>query len=357
MPTSHHEGSTEPTASMTAGSARTHQILVATPNLCIDRTEIVADLVPGAVMRALDVHVSAGGKGVNVARVIRAHGHRVALVGLVADNDRERLLGLLRDEGADVVDVRVPGDVRMAMIMIEQGRGRITVLNEPGPTVSAQTWQAYRDAVEQALPGRAALACSGSLPPGAPIDGYGQLVDLAHRAGVPALVDSAPGPLRASLASGPDLVSPNLQEAEAAISGDAGSVLADAESDVRERAAAAAEQLCALGARAAAVTAGAHGVALLTADTGRLRWLPTVPVEVRSAVGAGDSFLAGVLLTIANSERAADVDWYEAVLRGSATATASCEQLLAGGVDPVRVEHLLERVRALATLPTTGGRT
>jgi 1-phosphofructokinase family hexose kinase len=333
-------------------------VLIATPNLCLDRTQIVAELVPGAVMRALEVEVTAGGKGVNVARVVRAHGRRSTLVGLVADNDRGHLLGLLRDEGAEIVDVPMPGDARMAMIMIERPAGRITVLNEPGSVLTPETWDAYREAVARNLSGFRVLACSGSLPPGAPADGYGQLVELAHRSGVLALVDAAPPALRASLASGPDLVAPNLQEAEAAISGDIGSVLADADTDVHERASAAAVRLCDLGARHAAVTAGEHGAALATAGSPGVVWIPTVPVEVVSAVGAGDSFLAGVLLYLdqVTADPAAEVDWPTAVLRGTATATASCEQLLAGGVDPRRVEELVEQIRRTGSAAGIPGR-
>jgi 1-phosphofructokinase family hexose kinase len=322
-------------------------VLIATPNLCLDRTQFVSQLVPGAVMRALSVEVTAGGKGVNIARVVRAHQRQATLVGLVADRDRGRLLGLLHEEGADVVDVPMPGDARMAMIMIEQPGGRITILNEPGSTLDAETWDRYLDAVRTSLPRHRILACSGSLPPGAPEVGYGQLVELAHEAGVLALVDTAPAPLRASLASEPDLVSPNLQEAEAAISGAAGSVLADADEDVRERAIEAAVTLCRMGSRNAAVTAGAHGVVLAEGSSGRVRWFPSAQVEVVSAVGAGDSFLAGVILELERDASAATVDWGAAVLRGCATAGASCEQLRAGGVDPQRIEDLLATLRVL----------
>jgi hypothetical protein len=128
----------------------------------------------------------------------------------------------------------------MAMVMIERPGGRITILNEPGSVLTAQGWQDYLAAVSEALPGHSALVCAGSLPPGAPLDAAGQLVELAHRAGIPALLDTAPPALRASLASGPDLVAPNLQEAEAALAGTGGEVLVDADADVRERAAEAA---------------------------------------------------------------------------------------------------------------------
>ncbi|HTF09531.1 MAG TPA: PfkB family carbohydrate kinase [Asanoa sp.] len=323
-------------------------VLIATPNLCLDRTQLVPELVLGGVMRARSVEVTAGGKGVNIARVARAHHQRATVVGLVADRDRERLLRLLAEEGADVVDVPMPGDTRNAIIMIEQPGGRTTIVNEPGSTIDAGIWQRYKNAIAASLSGHRTLACSGSLPPGAPEDGYGQLVQLAHEAGVLAVVDTAPGALRASLASGPDLVKPNLQEAEAAISGTSGLVLLDADSDVRERAMDAATTLCRLGARNAAVTAGAHGVALAESSANQVRWFPAIKVEVVSAVGAGDSFLGGVLLEL---EAGDTVDWAAAMLRGSATASASCEQLRAGGVDPDRAAELLAQLRKLDTQP------
>ncbi|MEV4538520.1 PfkB family carbohydrate kinase [Asanoa sp. NPDC049518] len=323
-------------------------MLIATPNLCLDRTQLVPELVLGGVMRARSVEVTAGGKGVNIARVARAHRQKATVVGLVADRDRERLLRLLAEEGADVVDVPMPGDTRNAIIMIEQPGGRTTIVNEQGSTIDAEIWERYRDAVAGNLPAHRTLSCSGSLPPGAPEDGYGQLVELAHTAGVLAVVDTAPGALRATLASRPDLVKPNLQEAEAAITGTSGLVLTDADSEVRERAMDAAATLCALGARNAAVTAGAHGAALAESAAGQVRWFPALKVQVVSAVGAGDSFLGGVLLDLEERETP---DWSAAILRGSATASASCEQLRAGGVDPDRAAELLAQLRNLPTEP------
>ncbi|MFL6127266.1 1-phosphofructokinase family hexose kinase [Actinophytocola sp.] len=316
-------------------------MLIATPNLCLDRTVRVAEVVPGSVLRAHEVEVTAGGKGVNVARVLRAFGRTATIVGLAADNDRERLLSLLTAEGADVVGVPMPGDVRMAVIMIEEGTRRTTVLNEPGAPISRDTWDRYRQAVADLLPGQDLLVCDGSLPTAAPADAYGQLVADARAAGVPVIVDSAPEPLRAALASGPDLVTPNLEEAEAAIRGDSGHVLVSTGPEMAERAESAAGALVALGARRAAVTVGELGVVL--AEDGALTWVPTVPVDVVSAVGAGDSFVAGLALGLLGG-----ASWVEAAARGVATATASCERVLAGGVDPARVEELLTALKARA---------
>jgi 1-phosphofructokinase family hexose kinase len=324
-------------------------VLIATPNLCLDRTEMVSAVVAGGVMRARSVEVTAGGKGVNVARVLRAFGQHPPIVGLVAERNGPELLDLLAGEGATVVPVSTPGWVRQAIVMVEEQAGRITVLNEPGPLISSQVWAQYKDSVGARLGGQRLLVCAGSLPPGVPLDGYGQLVELAGKAGVLSIVDTAPKPLAATLPYGPGLVTPNLEEAEAALSGAAGDVLHADATDVPGRAAKAALELCQRGARRAAVTAGADGVAF--AESGVVRWLPAVPVDVVSAVGAGDSFVAGLateLLGLPELPPTGD-QWIAALHRGIATAAASCERLRAGGVEPERVAQLLDIVRERAS--------
>ena len=322
-------------------------MLIATPNLCLDRTEMVSAVVAGSVMRARSVEVTAGGKGVNVARVMRAFGQQPPIVGLVAERNGPELLDLLAGEGATVVPVATPGWVRLAIVMIEETAGRITVLNEPGPLISPQVWADYQDSVRYRLPGRRLLVCSGSLPPGVPPDGYGRLVELAREAGVMSIVDTAPVPLAATLPYGPGLVTPNLEEAEAALSGDIGDVLHSHDEDVPSRAAKAARELCERGARRAAVTAGADGVAFADAETGAAQWFPAVRVDVVSTVGAGDSFVGGLaveLLGLPELPPSPD-QWAAAFHRAVATAAASCEQLRAGGVEPERVAQLLDLVR------------
>jgi sugar/nucleoside kinase (ribokinase family) len=98
------------------------------------------------------------------------------------------------------------------------------------------------------------------------------------------------------------------------------------------------------------VTAGAAGVAF--SDGVRTDWVRTVPTRVVSAVGAGDSFVGGLALGLleagVDARALGHEAWLDAVIRGAATATASCERLLAGGVDPARAAELLAELRALA---------
>ncbi|MFB9322130.1 1-phosphofructokinase family hexose kinase [Cryptosporangium minutisporangium] len=325
-------------------------MLIANPNLALDRLVTLAEIVPGAVMRSRRTELSAGGKGVNVARVLRAHGVRVPLLGLLCSGDGALLAGLLAEEGADLVAVPTPGTVRQALVFREAAAGRITVVNEPGDPVPPAAWHAYLDAAAARLGPGELLTASGSLPTGVPASGYRQLVELAHRGDAVVVLDAAPGALAAALPAGPDLVAPNLEEAEAALSGASADVLPVPDgTDVRDRACAAAQALVDAGARRAAVTAGAAGTAFATRES--LDWIPTVPVTVVSAVGAGDSFVGGLALELLAREGAAHAgrdDWRAAVVRGVATATASCETPLAGGVDPARAEALRGKIEALS---------
>ncbi|TQS41044.1 1-phosphofructokinase family hexose kinase [Cryptosporangium phraense] len=318
-------------------------MLVANPNLAIDRLVTLAEIVPGAVMRSRRTELSPGGKGVNVARVLRAHGVDVPLLGLLCQGDGALLAGLLADEGADLVAVETPGTVRQALVFREADAGRITVVNEPGDAVPAAAWQSYLDTVAARLNAGDLLTVSGSLPTGVPVEGYRQLVELAHARGAIIVVDAAPAPLAVALPAHPDVVCPNLEEAEATLSGAPVDVLPIPDgADVRERAEAAARALVAAGAQRAAVTAGAAGTAFATATA--LTWIPTVPVDVVSAVGAGDSFVGGLALELLATNYA---DWRAAAVRGVATASASCETPLAGGVDPARAEQLRGKIEAL----------
>jgi 1-phosphofructokinase family hexose kinase len=313
-------------------------VLIATPNLTVDRTVRLPELRPGSVLRPSAATVTAGGKGVNVARVSAAFGGRATLVGFCPQTAAAMLDLLFAVEPLDLAGVEVGGDVRVATIYLEDS-GRVTVLNEPGPRISAEDWSRFEQRVggELARGRHETLVCSGSLPPGAPDDGYGRLVAIGHRAGVRVVVDAARAALAGTLPSGPDIVTPNLAEADGVLSGHSDEAVAEGRSDVPLLACAAVRALCQRGARCAAVTAGAAGTAF--GDTVDVYWVPTVAVPVVNPIGAGDSFVGGLVDALESG--AAGLD---AVVFAVATATASVEQELAGGVDPERVKQLAARI-------------
>ncbi len=354
-------------------------MLIAGPNLTIDRTARLLELRPGEVLRFDEVVVTPGGKGLNVARTARALGVGALLVGFVPGETGRAAAALIEREEVELRGVPCAGEIRSTAIVMERD-GRATVLNEPGPEITGADWEALEGAVEAALPAHGVLVCSGSVPPGGPDDAYARLAALARRAGRLCVVDGAGATLAAALAAAPDVVCPNLAEAEAVLGraepAEARAALhragaepaeagtdeplvragadsvglrpalervrgepVDAPADARQRALAAAVELVERGARGALVTAAAAGAALASADAVPA-WL-TAPriVAVRNPVGAGD-VLAGALA--AALERGAPLD--EAARRGVATAAASVESPTAGDVDAARAAELLAAV-------------
>jgi fructose-1-phosphate kinase PfkB-like protein len=216
---------------------------------------------------------------------------------------------------------------------------RATVLNEPGPPLGDGDWEALEAEVSAALGGHGVLVCSGSLPPGAPEDGYARLTRLA---GV-AVVDAGGATLRAALAAGPDVVTPNLAEAEGVLFGRADEAV-EASPEACEHALAAARELVRAGGGAAVVTAASAGAAVASAEGAW--WIAAPRVEaVANPIGAGDVLAAGLA-----SGLEAGLDVRAAAVRGVAAAAAGVQAALAGDLDVGVMDALLPQVR-----PTPAG--
>jgi fructose-1-phosphate kinase PfkB-like protein len=343
-------------------------MLIVTPNPAIDHTIRLAELRPGEVIRTGPGISVAGGKGGNVTRAARLLGATdVSVLAFVPRIGSEHLHSLYAAEGFDLIAVPVDGRVRTCTAMIEHG-GRVTLLNEPGAAVDTDDWQRLLVSARSQLERRPGIVvCSGSLPPGAPVDGYAQIVRVGHDAGAEVIVDASRAALVRALDAGADLVCPNVSEAEAAIAaarrsnhaavtggsdavpaggidagldaGGAAEQVHDDGADVPARAADAAARLHELGARWAVVTAGSAGAAV--AGPGTETWFAAPAVTVHNPIGAGDSFLAGVA-----TARLAGGDWLHAIRRGIASGSASVEQDAAGVVDPGRVDELERQIAA-----------
>jgi 1-phosphofructokinase family hexose kinase len=316
---------------------------IVNPNPVFDRTINVVELIPGAVIRTLAVELTAGGKGINVARVLRTLGQPAQMLLPIGADDRARYESLLAGEGAEFMSVEVPGGVRTASIYLEERSNRVTVVNDAGTDMALPEWQRVRAELQGVIVEGDLVLCMGSFPPGLPYSALGDLIDDAHEAGAQILVDSAPQWLAACLGHRPDIVTPNLDEAEAALESEAAHVMDSgdlAAELVRPRAERAALALCERGAARGLVTAGSAGVAI--AHGTDVNWVPAYPVNAVSTVGAGDSFVAGLAFELARaSNEGTAVHWLHAVRMGVATAAASCELVRAGGAQADRILEIL----------------
>jgi 1-phosphofructokinase family hexose kinase len=311
--------------------------LVAGPNLTIDRTLEVDEMVLGSEVRFTHADVTPGGKGVNVSRAAARLGCDTTLVAFAPGHTGAAVARLIGDEGLRLRTVPCAGEVRSSAIVLEQG-GRVTVLNEPGPRLGPQDWDAYVEAIEAELAGHRLLVCSGSIPPGIPTDAYAALVSRAAARSMPTLVDASSGPLERAIDAGPDIVTPNLAEAEALLLGARGREVELHAPDAAARAVRAGRALVGRGVRIAIVTAGAAGAAV--AWDGEDRFVrAAVPVSVRNPIGAGDVFVAGLACALAAGRSLG-----AAVAAAVGAAGAGVDRRLAGDLDPERARALSEEV-------------
>lgn len=313
-------------------------MLIAGPNLTVDRILRIDELRPGEVLRFDEATIAPGGKGVNVARVARVIGSSALLVAFSPGRTGHAVIDLLLDEGLNVEAVPVAGEARSAAIVLERS-GRVTVLNEPGPAITGNDWRAYEQAIAEHLEGHRFLVCIGSTPPGSPPDAYARLVRLARARGASALVDAAGTALTAALEAAPDLVTPNLSEAEGILQGDALQPAAETSPELRDRALEAATALVERGATGAIVTVGA-GVAVHRGS--EQWWVDAPPVDVRNPIGAGDSLVAGLVGSLEGGE-----DLRNALRMGVAAASASVETNVPGLVDLQRLRSLVPEVAVI----------
>ncbi|WP_071656978.1 1-phosphofructokinase family hexose kinase [Mangrovactinospora gilvigrisea] len=315
-------------------------IVTVTPNTALDITYRLAGDGPlrlHTTNRAAAVTARAGGKGLNVARIAAALGHRVVATGLVGGAVGEELRAELAASAPTVDDALHPvaGATRRTVTLVD-GSGDATIVNEPGPQVSAAEWAAFRAHVRElaSRPGVRAVALCGSLPPGAPADGYAELVADARAAGVPVLLDASGEALARGLAARPDLVKPNADEL-GQLAGLDGPV------DGPEAAVAAAR---ALPAGAVVASLGADGLVAVAGDAPAIH----VPAPERIAgnpIGAGDSAVAGLLTGLVEG-----LDWERRLRRAVALSAATVAAPVAGDYDRGVYERLTARL-AISAAP------
>ncbi|MFH9723169.1 1-phosphofructokinase family hexose kinase [Streptomyces sp. NPDC017254] len=301
-------------------------ILTVTLNTAVDLTYRVPALTPHASHRVTQVIERPGGKGLNVARVLAALGHETVATGFAGGATgavlREQLAATpVRDEL-----VETAGPTRRTVAIVDTTTGDTTQLNEPGPTVTAAEWTAFRVRFTELLDGARAIALCGSLPPGIHVGAYAELVRLARTAGVPVLLDTSGEPLRRGIAARPDLVKPNADEL-AQLTGSRDPLRATREARGR-------------GARAVVSSLGPEG---LLAATPEGLWRATPPAAVKgNPTGAGDSAVAGLLSGLVD-----DTPWPDRLARAVALSAATVLSPVAGEFDPSAYEELLPRVKVV----------
>lgn len=316
---------------MSGPGDRPPRVVFVAANPSIDRLYEVERLAVGGIHRPALVVARPGGKGLNAARAAARLGGRVSAVGIVGGRAGDWIVEQLAALGIEAPMASSSGETRTCVSILDRSNGTLTEVYEPGETIDRPAWEALEAIVAHELERGdvGALAVSGSLPPGAPVEGYARIGRIAATWSVPVLADAYGPALAAVLAERPAVLKVNAGEAGEAVglTVDDPGVAVMAARRLRDR-----------GADAVVVTLGAAGAVVVEA-TAEVR---LVPPDVRGAypVGSGDAFLAGLAVALV-----AGVPLVEAARRGMAAGIANALLPGAGDLDPAAAEQLADEVR------------
>ncbi|MFD9943953.1 1-phosphofructokinase family hexose kinase [Nonomuraea sp. NPDC059023] len=321
-------------------------IVTVTLNAALDTTYRVGAVDWDGVNRVSAVHRRAGGKGVNVARVLAALGHDVLAVGLAGGPTGQAVLSDLDSAGLAHAFTPIAGESRATLVISAHpayppaaedpsgggdpssagglsgaggfagtavpAAGRTALFNEPGPEVTPDELRNFVMSYEARVKAADAVVISGSLPRGVPADFYATLALIAARHGVPAIVDADGEPLRHAPTGRPTIVKPNHEELARAVPG---GTPAEGAQALRSR-----------GAESVVVSMGKDGLLAVTPE-GDFR--ARMPYTVAgNPTGAGDALVAGLALGLV--EAAA---WPERLRRAAALGAAAVAAPVAGDFD------------------------
>jgi 1-phosphofructokinase/tagatose 6-phosphate kinase len=314
------------------GSLVTSVILTVTLNAAIDRTVAVPSFRLGERHRAVEARSIAGGKGVNVARALKLLGRPVIAAGLTGGATGNRLLEQLNRESVMTAFTRIAGESRTNLAVIDPTSGEQTEINERGPKVSAEEVDLFMEKLLYLAQGASICVLAGSVPPGAPADVYARLITELRAMGVLTVLDADGEQMRAGLRAGPNVVAPNIGEAEEAV----GHEFNDDDDDLALGLAG----LLEMGAGEAIITTESGCVAIVGEAAERRRFEARIDqLEPVVSVGSGDCFLAGYV-----AARYQGASPRECLAFGVACGAESTQHFGAGTLDRREVERLLGRV-------------
>jgi 1-phosphofructokinase family hexose kinase len=262
-------------------------IITVTLNAAIDKSLSVPNFRLGRRHRTVEQRTMAGGKGVNIARTLKELGQPVIATGFAGGGTGTRIVEQLTEESILNDFVRIREESRTNTSVLDPTTGEQTEINERGPAVSPHEIELFHDKLLYLARGAAIVVFAGSLPRGVDADLYALLVRDLQRTDVITVIDTDGEPLRQAVRAEPDIVSPNVLEAEELVGHEF--------SSEHERSLAVRE-VASLGAREAIMTLpdGCFGQLLIDGQP-RLKRARIEPREPIAKRGSGDAFLAGYL--------------------------------------------------------------
>lgn len=283
------------------------KIITITFNPAIDKSTTVEKLMPDKKLNCELPVFEPGGGGINVARAIKKLGGEATAVYLAGGYSGIKFTELLSDESIETIVTKTQNDTRENLVVVETSTNKQFRFGMPGLRVNEQEWQACLQSIED-IDNVDFIVASGSLPEGIPTDIFARIALIAQKKKAKYIVDTTGEALIKAVEVGVYLIKPNLGELSA---------LVGVEELNIESVGKVAKQLIEKGkCEALAVSMGADGAMLVTKDS--MVAIKPPKVERKSTVGAGDSMVAGIVLSLSKNK-----SLVESVQFGVACGTAA----------------------------------
>ncbi|PEC21737.1 tagatose-6-phosphate kinase [Bacillus cereus] len=307
-------------------------ILAVTMNPSVDISYPIQDFKLDDVNRVENVRKTAGGKGLNVARVVKQMGEDVLATGVIGGTIGDYIIQELTKSDIRNHFYKINQESRNCIAILHEGKQ--TEILESGPSLSAEEGDAFLEKYRELLSEVSIVTISGSLPKGLESGFYRQMVEIGREKGIPVIVDTSGEPLRQVLNHNvkPFAIKPNISELFQLF----GMEVEESTSNLKQLL----NNKLFHGIEWIVVSMGAAGSFL---KHGADYYRVTIPtIEVMNPVGSGDATVAGLAVALKRKQAVSDI-----LKTAMTTGMLNTMEEVTGYIDPEKFDQFFEMVEVI----------
>ena len=260
-----------------------------TLNPAVDKTLNASRVVMGTVNRMDSATNMAGGKGINVAKVLSQYDVKVKTLGFIGGYSGDIINDAVKKMGATPCFTRVSGDTRTSVNLITED-GYITEFLEPGPMIQPSELEEFYATYEKEIEDCKIVVISGSAPQGVGPEAYVKMIDLANSKGKKVMLDTSGDNLKKGMYARPFMMKPNLKELESLMGRRIQGIQEVTESAL---------QIVEWGVPNVLVSMGSKGILYARDNDGKneVYYVQAPSIRAVNSVGSGDSAVAAFVIS------------------------------------------------------------
>jgi 6-phosphofructokinase 2 len=304
-------------------------IITITFNPCIDKSTSVPALVPEKKLKCAAPKLEPGGGGINVARAIKKLGGEATAIYPSGGYTGKYFNALMENENVPAIIIEIKNETRENVIVLDESTNQQYRFGMPGTELMKNEWRQCLHIVEE-MNDVEFIVASGSLPPGVPQDVFARIAIIAKKKKAKLIVDTSGEALQHAADEGVYMLKPNL--------GELGSLIGK-EYINKEEAVDTAKSIINKGSCEIIIVSMGQGGAILITKKDAYH-VNSPKIKMKSTVGAGDSMVAGIVLSLSRKKNLKETVQYGVACGTAATMNPGTELC-----KPEDVEKLYSRIQ------------